>query len=266
MLKRFLLTIVAIALLLPLSVFADEPSEPIIAWSEADFAFYNPDMTIYKKPVAGKSMSYYVSLEEEETAQTYRGIKIGSFPEELLGKYDMSDAEWSIYDTDKEAVRGETERSKALTEKWKAEGKTGADVLAMSDFLCSKGYYFYIKLYVYRQNGIFLSRSQLQIEDAYENIKNNDVSKLLSYSWNESTREELEKMFDEWYAQASEEERNYYLQNCIYYFCRADFQFRIENGVITWIELSDHYYSALSSAYNDDGTINEAYAYVLDLK
>lgn len=233
-------------------------------WTEADFAFYNSDMIVIKKPVAGKTMSYYINLKDGEAGQTYKGVHIGSYPEELLEKYDLSDAEWSIYDTSKDAAWGETDRSKALSEKWHSEGKTGADVIAMSDFLCAKGYYFYVKLDVYKQNGRFVTRSQIQLDNIIEEVREREISRLLQYT--KATREELGEMFDQWYTEQGNDALASITQSYLDYHLRAHFQFCFENGVVTTIELSDYYYSNLDDVYNDDGTVNEAYAYVLDLK
>ena len=237
-------------------------------WSEADFAFYDSNMVISEKPVAGDWSAGYISLEEKEDGQTYRGIRVGSYPEQLLQKYDFTDAEWRIYDTSKDAVHRKTDRSESLSQKWEAEGKTGAEVLAMSDFLCAKGYYFYIKIDVYRFNGQFVTKSQinLDIDEIKEEIRNSEIERALNMPSNKASREELEQRYDDYVAEQGEEYFDYYVQNYYQKYLRAHFQFLIENGMITRIELSDNYYSSLKYAYNDDGTVNEEYAYILDLK
>ena len=55
-------------------------------WSEADFAFYDSNMGISEKPTAGEWSASYISLKEKEDGQTYRGIRVGSYPEQLLQK------------------------------------------------------------------------------------------------------------------------------------------------------------------------------------
>lgn len=139
----------------------------------------------------------------------------------------------------------------------------------MSDFLCAKGYYFYIKIEIYKVDGNFVTRSQVPTVDIDAYMREEEIKNALRYGGNTYSREEIEKQYDEYYSEHADEvesTRQYYLNDYLRKYCRAHFQFRIENGVITTIELSDYYYSLVGSAYNDDGTVNEAYAYILDLK
>ena len=258
--KRCMLFVFSVLAMFCIFTIANAETE----WTEADFAFYDDNMSVIERPSAtSEMMGYYVNLKEDEPGQTFRGLKVGCYYEELAKKYDLTDAEWTIYDTDDNAKYGESDRSKALTEKWKAQGKTGADVLAMSDFLCAKGYYFYIKLAIYREDGHFKTKSQLLYDDydaeLYETTKEELISQQLARSDNTYTREELEQKYDEYYEQYFPEEylREHY---------RAEFKVRIRDSKIQIIEISDNYYSWISSAFNDDGTVNDSYAYVLKLK
>ncbi len=256
--KCFLLALCVVAMV---CIFAFANAEE---WTEADFAFYDDNMSVIERPSAtSETMGYYINLKEDESGQTFRGLKVGCYYEELTKKYDLADAEWTIYDTSDDAKYGESDRSKALSEKWKAQGKTATDVLAMADFLCSKGYYFYIKLDIYREDGRFKTKSQLLYDDydveLYEKTKEDLITQALARSDNTYTREELEQMYDEYYEQ-------YFPEQYIREHHRAEFKARIRDSKIQIIEISDSYYSGLRSTFNDDGTVNDSYAYVLKLK
>lgn len=233
------------------------------SWREEDFAFYNADMSVLKRPAAGpESDAGIIRLQSDEKGQTYRGIRIGSYPEELLSKYDFSDAEWTIH----YANREDREKVSALSEKWRAEGKTGADIISMSDFLFSRGFYYEVKLNVYKYNGRFVTRSMISQEEQEAMMHDLMIDSTLLSPDNEMTREELEKEYDDWYARSSGEDIEYYISAYLNYDCRAMVVFSVRNDMVESIEITDYYYNRLQYAYNDDGTVNTSYAFFLDLK
>ncbi len=234
-------------------------------WTEADFMFYDSDMNVLMKPSGGGyGADAIIKLNGETAGQTYRGIKVGSYVEELLLKYDLSDADWLILNTGKSG--GPSDRSEVLTEKLQEEGKTAVDIVAMNDFLCAKDYYYIISFDIYRDNGRFVTKSRLSSDLTEEEMREELINDELRNPDNTYTREELEVIHDELYADYGDGYLDYYNTERKGKKLRTHCEFRVEKGMITTIELVDHYYFGLSHLYDDYGNVNELYSYILDLK
>lgn len=204
-------------------------------WSESDFVFYDGDGMVALRPISGTNG--WISMKKIENGRTFRGLKLGDYPEMVKALYDFSDASWEIRDTESEF--GFSDREKELTHKWTDLGYNGNDLLDQVPFLSAKGYGFLLNLLLYKEDGVFRTESQLtysglNLDENYIDEKGRNIG---------------------WYKKT-------YLQQHL----RAKFMVSVFSGRVYAIELTDYYYSQLDEAYNDDGTVNEKYSYVFDLK
>ena len=225
-------------------------------WREEDFVFYDNSGKIILQPTSGTDiLAGWISLEKAANGRTYRGLKLGDYPETVKSLYDFADASWDIRDT-VEGKYGTSDREKELTQKWTELGYTGNDLLEQVPFLTSKGYGFLLQLSIYKEDGVFKTESQITYSGLDNDAIENDVQRIMtSDSYSGTPEEKIRTDCMDYYKGRYRREHR-----------RATFMVSIFSGCVHAVELTDYYYDDLDKVYKDDGSIDEEYAYILDLK
>lgn len=201
------------------------------SWSEDDFSFYDENNKEKTYPTVD---DYWIFLSHEDGLQTKRGIETGDKASSILEHYNLTDFEWSICDFS--YINPSTDKSEAIEERYRSEGKTTADIMDMLDEISANGLDVYIYCDIYKQNGRLCTLSELDLSQ-----KDSDPN----------------------YTCYTEPMRT---ERFISQHLKYTISFDIDGISISDVEIKSNYHNCLRGAYNVKGEFMDMYAWLKELE
>lgn len=229
--KKFKTSIIVFSLGLLIGFLSNPINQSLLSsqnWRKEDFSFYNTNRKVILTPSAE---DYWVRLQDAHDAMTFRGIMIGDPISDIKENHSLMDMEWSICDFSK--LNPSTDAAESFETNWKDKGMSTKDIIDSVDIISANSLDVYLWVDVYKQNGKFLTYSQLD-------------------------KSVLEKNYSEY----GERKEWFFLREHLY----CTISFSIKNGIVSDVSIENNYYNNLSSAYDRDGNLRNGYEWIEKLR